>query len=104
MAHRWFAGAFFVFATIAAYAVSLGATPRVRIATLAAYALIVLQIMLGMANVAWQLPLGLREAHAANAAATFIVFVSAIVFGAIDGTARNHAPARTMAGAPARVR
>jgi cytochrome c oxidase assembly protein subunit 15 len=103
MAHRLFAGSFFIFATIAAYAVSLGSTPRVRLATLGAYALIVLQIMLGIANVAWQLPLGLREAHAANAAATFIVFIAAIVFAAIDGTARERVPARTMAGTPARV-
>jgi hypothetical protein len=45
-----------------------------------------------MANVVWQLPLGLREAHAANAAATFIAFICAIVFAAIDGTVRM--PAR----------
>jgi heme A synthase len=89
MAHRVLAGLFFVFATVVAYWASLGTLPRVRIAALCAYALIVLQVMLGMANVVWQLPLGLREAHAANAAATFIAFICAIVFAAIDGTARG---------------
>jgi heme A synthase len=94
MAHRLLAGALVVIATIVAYWASLGATLRVRIATLGAYALIVLQCILGMANVAFELPLGLREAHAANAAATFIVFVSAIVFASIDGTVRVRAGSR----------
>lgn len=92
MTHRVLAGIFFLVATVVAYWASLGTTPRVRNAALCAYALIVLQVMLGMANVVWQLPLGLREAHAANAAATFIAFICAIVFAAIDGTVR--APAR----------
>ena len=55
--------------------------------TLLAFALIVLQVMLGFANVAWQLPTALREAHAANACAVFVAFVAALVFAAIDGTA-----------------
>ena len=94
MAHRVLAGVFFLVATVGAYWAALGTTPRVRAAALGAYALIVLQVMLGMANVVWQLPLGLREAHAANAAATFIVFVAAMVFAAIDGTVREAAPGR----------
>jgi len=94
MAHRVLAGIFFLIATVVAYWASLGTTARVRIAALCAYALIVLQVMLGMANVVWQLPLGLREAHAANAAATFIAFVCAIVFAALDGTVRRPAGAR----------
>ena len=97
MVHRVLAGIFFAVATVVAYWASLGTTPRVRIAALCAYALIVLQVMLGMANVVWQLPLGLREAHAANAAATFIVFIAAIVFAAIDGTVRVPATARAVA-------
>ena len=108
MTHRILAGLFFLLATVAAYWASLGTTPRVRAATLTAYALIVLQIMLGMANVAWQLPHGLREAHAANAAATFIAFVCAIVFASIDGTvraARSGAPnnARSQSQSQAQV-
>jgi heme A synthase len=94
MAHRVLAGVFFLVATVGAYWAALGTTPRVRNAALCAYALIVLQVMLGMANVVWGLPLGLREAHAANAAATFIAFICAIVFAAIDGTVRATATAR----------
>ena len=107
MAHRLLAGLFFLIATVAAYWAALGTTSRVRGATLAAYALVVLQVMLGMANVAWQLPLGLREAHAANAAAMFIAFVCAIVFASIDGTVRAvtaRGSARQPTGSPARAR
>jgi heme A synthase len=86
MTHRWIAGAFFAVATIAAYMAALGTTPRVRAAALAAYALVVLQVMLGIANVAWQLPMILREAHAANACAAFVAFVASLVFAAVDGT------------------
>ena len=99
MTHRLLAGIFFVIATIVAYWSSLATTLRVRVAALGGYALIVLQVMLGMANVVWQLPLGLREAHAANAAATFIVFVCAIVFASIDGTVREPVTGRVPAGA-----
>jgi heme A synthase len=87
MAHRWIAGAFFAAATAAAYGAAAAGTPRVRIATLFAYALVVLQVMLGLANVAWQLPTVLREAHAANACAAFVAFVAAVAFAAIDGAA-----------------
>lgn len=88
MAHRVLAGLFFALATIVAYWAALSTRPRVRNAALCAYALLVLQVMFGMANVVWQLPLALREAHAANAAATFIAYVGAIVFATIDGTVR----------------
>jgi heme A synthase len=100
MVHRVLAGALFVAATLAAYWAAVGTTPRVRAATLFAYALVVLQVMLGFANVAWQLPMVLREAHAANACATFLAFVAALLFAAIDGTA----PATVRALAPARTR
>jgi heme A synthase len=96
MTHRLAAFALFAFATIAAYAAAIGTTPRVRAATLVGYALIVLQIVLGFVNVAWSLPMNLREAHAANACATFLAFLTALVFAAIDGTA----PARSRAAAP----
>jgi heme A synthase len=94
MTHRLLAGALIAIATVVAYWAALGATLRVRIATLGAYAVIVLQCLLGMANIALQLPLGLREAHAANAAATFLAFVCAIVFASIDGTVRERAAVR----------
>ncbi|HEX3464792.1 MAG TPA: COX15/CtaA family protein [Candidatus Elarobacter sp.] len=99
MTHRWIAAAFFLVATVAAYMAALGTTPRVRAATVAAYALVVLQAMLGMANVAWQLPTLLREAHAANACAVFVAFVAALVFAAIDGTV----PVRARATASQRI-
>ncbi len=86
MTHRWIALAFFAVATAGAYMAAFGTTARVRAAALLAYALVVLQVMLGIANVAWQLPTLLREAHAANACATFVAFVGALVFAAIDGT------------------
>jgi heme A synthase len=86
MTHRVLAGLFFLIATVAAYAAALGTTPRVRVAVLFGYALVVLQVMFGFANVAWQLPMVLREVHAANAGATFLAFVAALVFAAIDGT------------------
>jgi heme A synthase len=86
MAHRWLAASFLLVATVAAYAAALGTTPRVRVAALFAYALVILQIMLGFANVAWSLPTVLREAHAADAVATFLAFVASVVFATIDGT------------------
>jgi heme A synthase len=96
MVHRWIAAGFFGLATVAAYMAAFGTTARVRVATLSAYALVVLQVMLGIANVAWQLPTLLREAHAANACAAFVAFVAALVFAAVDGTV-------AVAAAPRRV-
>ncbi|MDQ6943664.1 MAG: heme o synthase [Candidatus Eremiobacteraeota bacterium] len=93
MVHRLLGAAFLALATIAAYGAALGATPRVRVAVLFAYALVVLQVMLGFANVAWSLPTLLREAHAANAVATFLAFTAALVFAAIDGTTAVTRPA-----------
>ena len=88
MVHRLLGGAFFAVATFAAYAAALATTGRVRVAVMFAYALVVLQIMLGLANVAWLLPTLLREAHAANAVVTFLAFTTALVFAAIDGGER----------------
>jgi len=45
---------------------------------------------------------GGRDPHAANAAATFIAFVCAIVFAAIDGTARG-ATAPALSAQPAQT-
>jgi cytochrome c oxidase assembly protein subunit 15 len=89
---------FLLIATLAAYAATLGTTVRVRTAVLFGYALVVLQAMLGLANVAWRLPTVLREAHAANAGLTFLAFVVALVFAAIDGTAPSE---ERVAAAPA---
>jgi heme A synthase len=96
MTHRWLAASFLLVATVAAYAAALGTTSRVRVAVLFAYALVVLQVMFGFANVAWALPTLLREAHAADAVATFLAFVGSLVFAAIDGTV----PAASRASVP----
>jgi heme A synthase len=89
MLHRAAAGLFFVLATAAAYWAALSSTIRVRLAVLTGYTLIVVQIVLGIANVVWLLPMPLREAHAANAGATFIAFVCAFVLATLDGTRRR---------------
>ena len=60
------------------------------------HALVVLQVMFGFANVAWALPTVLREAHAADAVATFLAFVGSLVFAAIDETV----PAASRASVP----
>jgi heme a synthase len=91
MTHRLLAFGFLLIATLAAYSATLGTTVRVRTAILFGYALVVLQAMLGLANVAWRLPTVLREAHAANAGLTFLAFVVALLFAAIDGTAPTEA-------------
>jgi hypothetical protein len=44
------------------------------------------------------LPVALREAHAANAAATFLAFVAAFVLASIDGTVREVVPVRRVRG------
>ena len=97
MIHRIAAGMLFVASTIVMYWSIVAASTRVRVAMLAAFALLILQMMLGLANVAWNLPMVLREAHAANAAAVFIACVCALCFGLLDA-ATDEAPAR--AGQP----
>ena len=57
---------------------------RMRAWTFAGAALALLQVALGIGNVLMQLPMPLREAHAANAAVTFIVFVVATFLATLD--------------------
>jgi len=100
MTHRFAAGLVLLLATVAAFWAALTTTPRVRIAALIGYAFVVLQILLGIANVAWALPTELREAHAANAVATFIAYVSTLAIATLDGTAvRARRTARSRAQA-----
>ncbi len=82
MLHRALAGLFFVTASWALF-VTLKQGGRGRWVALLGFALLLLQIALGSANVLAQLPIGLREAHAANAAATFMVFVIAAFLEAL---------------------
>jgi heme A synthase len=109
MLHRSVAGIFFVFATVAAYWAGISTAGRVRTLTLAGFALILLQIGLGIANVVWALPMQLREAHAANAGLTFLAFIAAFTFATFDGTiaapsaARVRAPSGAGSTAPGRL-
>jgi heme A synthase len=105
MLHRVLAGALFALTTLLAYAALVGSSPRVRAAVLTGYGLVVIQALLGFANVAWALPTVLREAHAANACLVYLAFLGALVLAAVDGTAPAAArsTARAAAGAePAR--
>ncbi|MBD5634480.1 MAG: COX15/CtaA family protein [Candidatus Eremiobacteraeota bacterium] len=84
MLHRIAAFAFFGAAVIATYAAWHGSSRRVRFFATAGLTLVVVQIGLGIGNIVWQLPVALREAHAANAGATFLAFVMATVFSALE--------------------
>ncbi len=84
MLHR---AAALVFACVATYA-TLDAlqngSPLVKRYASTGFGLLLVQIALGAANVAWQLPATLRELHAANAGATFLAFVIAALLAALE--------------------
>lgn len=83
MTHRFLAVALVVLGIAAAFMLSSSlrrATAALRVALFLA----ALQITLGVLNVLWQLPTLLREAHAANAVATFLGFVTATVFASLE--------------------
>ncbi len=84
MLHR-FAAAGTLLAAVVAFALAwaLRASLPVRAAATAGLVLVFVQVLLGLFNVALRLPLDLREAHAANAALTFLAFVVATMFAAI---------------------
>lgn len=96
MSHRIAAGAFALVAVYATFAAFARASAPVRAFAAAGLALVVLQIGLGVANVTWQLPTAMREAHAANAGATFLAFVIAALLAALE-------PERAEAAAPERT-
>ncbi len=94
MLHR-LVGATCLLMAAASFALSWKASQRVRWLTALGLTLIFGQVLLGLANVAFSLPVALREAHAANAAAAFIVFVIATTFAALEsGALRLGLPAR----------
>lgn len=62
------------------------ASLRVRAATAAGAALVAVQVLLGLLNVALRLPTELREAHAVNAALVFLAFFVATAFALLDGS------------------
>ncbi len=87
MTHRVLAATLAVFAVASALALPVsrrGATTALRVALV----LTALQVTLGVLNVLWLLPTNLREAHAANAVATFLAFLIATILASLErGTA-----------------
>jgi cytochrome c oxidase assembly protein subunit 15 len=83
MLHRIAAFSFAIVAAIATFAAWNGGSRRVRTVASVGFALVLIQIGLGIGNVVWQLPIALREAHAANAVATFVAFVLATSLAAL---------------------
>jgi heme A synthase len=70
------------------------ASARLRGAVTLGAALVAVQVLLGLLNVAFRLPTDLREAHAVNAALVFLTFFAATIFTVLDGApaARHVAP------------
>ncbi len=77
MLHRGAAAVFVLSTLIVLFYVAQTGMPRVRVWFFAGTALALMQGTLGMLNVTLRMPSFLREAHAGNAALTFIVFVIA---------------------------
>lgn len=85
MLHRAIAAATLLCAVSSfAFAWIRPASARVRAAVSAGLALVFVQVILGLLNVALRLPMDLREAHAFNAALVFLAFVIATLFAALD--------------------
>jgi len=87
--HRTIAGTTFILGTLVTAWAAVLAPARTRNIVFGAFALLIVQIMLGLANVAFGLPTLLREAHAINATAFFVLSVCALASRVLDG-----APAR----------
>lgn len=88
MLHRFIAAACLLSAVISfAFVWAIRASANVRAAATLGLALVFVQVLLGLLNVALRLPIDLREAHAANAALVFLAFVSATAFAMLDSRA-----------------
>jgi heme A synthase len=85
MLHRFIAAAT-LFCAVASFALvwMRSASARVRIAVSIGLALVFVQVILGLLNVALRLPMDLREAHAFNAALLFLSFVIATLLAILD--------------------
>jgi heme A synthase len=95
MLHRFVAAACLLAAVVSfALACVVNAPATVRIFATAGLALVFVQIVLGLLNVALRLPIDLREAHAANAALVFLSFVCASAFAALAVKREQYARAR----------
>ena len=84
MLHRIAAGLFVISALAAAAFAAPSGMRRMRAWAFAGAGLALLQVALGIGNVLMKLPVLLREAHAANAAVTFIVFVAATFLATLE--------------------
>jgi len=99
--HRAIAGGTFVLASVVAAWAAVAAPARTRALVSGAFGLLIVQIMLGLANVAFHLPTLLREAHAINATAFFVLTVCALASRLLDAAparakvATVHAPLET---------
>lgn len=82
--HRTIATILVLFAAATLVAVRRHPSARVRAAVATGFGLVILQALLGLGNLAFGLPMGLREAHAANAGATFVAFVVALLLSRLD--------------------
>jgi heme A synthase len=95
MLHRVAAGLTLLLATVSFSLVWIDrASQRVRLAASAGAALVFVQVLLGLLNVALRLPSDLRELHAGNAALVFLAFVAATAFSLLDAN-RAIIPAAT---------
>ena len=84
MLHRVAAGSFAIVAVLATIVALQTGSRRVRAVSVLGCTLLLVQILLGAGNVIWHLPVALREAHAANAGATFLAFVIAAVLAVLE--------------------
>ena len=82
--HRAVATLLGLCASVTLFAVRHHPSTRVRIAVAIGFGFVIVQALLGLANLAFHLPTPLREAHAANAGATFVAFVVALLFSVVD--------------------
>ncbi len=95
MLHRFLAGGTLLCAAASlALAWARPVSARVRASVATGVALICVQVLLGLLNVALRLPTDLREAHAFNAALVFLAFVVAASFAMLEA-----APGRSTASA-----
>jgi heme A synthase len=83
MVHRTLAAGFIAFAFLAAATLPSPAR-RAALALRVGLGLLALQVVLGILNVLLSLPPLLREAHAANAGATFLAFIVAAVLASLE--------------------
>jgi heme a synthase len=95
MLHRLAAGLFVLSALVAAAFVARSSMRRVRSFVFIGAGLALLQVALGLSNVVFRMPSLLREAHAANAALTFVVFVIATSLAMLDPLAHESNVSRT---------